>query len=160
MSMRATSLLAARRRCLSTSVWTRDPIVTAAMKAQYSRDGFLVIDDFLSPQQLALWSGLVDTSVEERGTQKFPQAELDDVTNVDFEYFENVFIQRVNLHKTSEAMRSLIIENAGQVIGRIACELENLQGIHCWHDQALYKSAFANPTSWYEGRRSSTSLRC
>ena len=79
---------------------------------------------------------------------------------IDFEYFENVFIQRVNLHKTSEAMRSLIIENAGQVIGRIACELENLQGIHCWHDQALYKSAFANPTSWYEGRRSSSSLRC
>ena len=36
---------------------------------------------------------------------------------------------------------------AGNVFGKLACQLEGIERIRIWHDQALYKEAWANPTS-------------
>ena len=59
--------------------------VTGAMVAQYRRDGFLVLHDFLTPAQLQVWRDVVDSAVDERGKQKFHVDTAEDVTNVDFE---------------------------------------------------------------------------
>ena len=59
--------------------------VTEAMVAQYRRDGFLVLHDFLTPAQLQVWRDVVDSAVDERGKQKFHVDTAEDVTNVDFE---------------------------------------------------------------------------
>ncbi|MEO6847800.1 MAG: phytanoyl-CoA dioxygenase family protein, partial [Chthoniobacterales bacterium] len=34
-------------------------------------------------------------------------------------------------------------------LGKMLCELEGIDGIRCWHDQALIKQAYSNPTAWH-----------
>jgi len=91
-------------------------------RAAYARDGFLHLPGFLSPEQLAEWRRIVDAAVEARGGRKF-HGEDDDHTNVDSEYYDRVFVQRVNLFLTDKAMAGLW-SAAGPGIGKAVTELE------------------------------------
>src|SRR5690606_29658185 len=42
--------------------------------------------------------------------------------------------------------KELILDPA---IGRMATELTGNEGFRVWHDQALYKAPWANPTAWH-----------
>ena len=55
----------------------------------YRKNGFLVIDEFLTPEELAVWRCAVDDAV----AAKCPPARNN-------EYYDNVFQQRVNLWRT------------------------------------------------------------
>jgi phytanoyl-CoA hydroxylase len=104
----------------------------------------------LSPEQLEQWRNIIFTAVQDRGDKryKFPVINEEDHTNVDSDYYDHVFTQRVNLWQTHPSVKELLIES-GTVIGKIAAQLENLDCVRIWHDQALIKEPFANPTSWY-----------
>ena len=62
------------------------------------------------------------------------------------EFYDRVFDQLVNLWQTDEAMRNLILDPR---IGRMAAELAGVDGVRVWHDQALIKRPYANPTAFH-----------
>jgi phytanoyl-CoA hydroxylase len=123
--------------------------VTASEIAAYHENGYHLVPNLLSPAQLEQWRNIIFSAVADRADKKykFPQLNEDDHTNVEMDYYDNVFTQRVNLWRTHPSVKELLLES-GKVIGKIAAELENLDCVRMWHDQALIKEPFANPTAW------------
>ena len=111
----------------------------------YQENGFIVIEDFLTADELDAWRDAVDESVDERGKNRIPDRPDADV-NDDEEYYTNVFVQRVNLWQSNAKMRDLIVDPR---LGKMATELTGVDGMRIWHDQALIKQPWANPTGWH-----------
>ena len=129
-----------------------DIVISDEMKSYYAANGFIIIPNALSAEHICLWRERVGNAVSARGIDHiFPNKDQMDATNVEFDYYHKVFTQRVNLWQNDSLMKELVL-NAGNVIGKIACELEKIDkksGMRLWHDQALYKESFANPTSFH-----------
>lgn len=118
---------------------------------QFYRDnGFVVIEDFLSPAEVAHWREAVTNAVRNRAGQKMPGKDLKtgeaDGINEDAAYFGKVFDQLLNLWQTDEEVKKLMVDER---IGKMASDLAGVDGIRIWHDQALIKRPWANPTSWH-----------
>jgi phytanoyl-CoA hydroxylase len=116
--------------------------------AQYQRDGFLVIEDFLTPDELSFWRDALEEAVAIRNGNKLPgRAEVygkgDDS---DKSYYDNVFTQLINLWQDNGKMRWIMLDER---LGKMAAELSQADGVRIWHDQALIKQPWANPTSWH-----------
>ena len=113
----------------------------------YRTNGFVVIPDFLDATELATWRSAVDAAVAERVARfSHPGGGDQPVDDPDRSYYDRVFVQRVNLWQTNEAVRPLILD---EHLGRIATELAGVDGLRVWHDQALVKPAYGNPTAWH-----------
>ena len=116
----------------------------------YQDNGFVVIENFLSPDELDHWRKSVDTAVKERAGIKIPGKDIKtgeaDGINEDSDYYAKVFDQLLNLWQTSEAVKELMIDER---IGKMAAQLSGSDGIRIWHDQALIKRPWANPTAWH-----------
>jgi len=109
----------------------------------YQENGFVVIKDFLTPPELELWRDAVEEAVQSRGRQRI----LDRTEKVDDDsYYNNVFVQRVNLWQDNEKMRTLMLDRR---LGKLAAGLAGVDGMRIWHDQALIKQPWANPTGWH-----------
>jgi hypothetical protein len=128
---------------------TNSVTITADDIKSYRENGYFVVPNLLSPSQLEQWRTIIFSAVNDRADAKykFPTADQDDMTNVDYEYYNNVFTQRVNLWQTHNSVKQLLLES-GSVIGKVAAELEGIDCVRIWHDQALIKEPFANPTAW------------
>ena len=116
----------------------------------YQSNGFIVIEDFLSAEELEHWRKAVTTAVLERGGRKIPGKEIKigeaDGINEDADYFGKVFDQLLNLWQTNDQVKELMLD---QRIGKMAAQLAGVEGIRIWHDQALIKRPWANPTAWH-----------
>jgi len=124
--------------------------LTSDQIRSYQENGFIVIEDFLSPDELETWRAVVMAAVNERAGLKMPGKELktgeDDGINDDTEYFGKVFDQLINLWQTNEGVKKLMLDPR---IGQMAARLAGVDGIRIWHDQALFKRPWANPTAWH-----------
>jgi ectoine hydroxylase-related dioxygenase (phytanoyl-CoA dioxygenase family) len=124
--------------------------ITPEHIASYHDNGFLVIENFLDPEELAFWRLAVDEAVLERNGVKIPgtniRMEDDDGSNTEMDYFANVFDQLLNLWQTNDKVRKLMLDNR---LGKLASTLAGVNGVRIWHDQALIKRPWANPTSWH-----------
>jgi ectoine hydroxylase-related dioxygenase (phytanoyl-CoA dioxygenase family) len=109
----------------------------------YQENGYIVIKNFLSPKELATWRAAVDVAIGVRGEQRILGHE--EKPNPDA-YYNNVFIQRVNLWMDNEPIRHLMLDKR---LGKVAATLAGVDGIRIWHDQALIKQPWANPTGWH-----------
>jgi ectoine hydroxylase-related dioxygenase (phytanoyl-CoA dioxygenase family) len=116
--------------------------------AQYQRDGFLVKEGFLSPDELGFWREALDEAVVKRNGSKLPDREevYGKGDNDDKFYFDNVFDQLINLWQDNEKMKKIMLDER---LGQMAAQLAGVDGIRIWHDQALIKKPWANPTSWH-----------
>ncbi len=116
----------------------------------YQENGFLIIEDFLNKEELNNWRNIVLAAVEDREGIKIPGSMIktgeDDGINEDAEYFGKVFDQIINLWQTDENVKKLILDER---IGEMAALLSGSNGIRPWHDQALFKKPWANPTAWH-----------
>lgn len=116
----------------------------------YQENGYVVIEDFLNADELEQWRNAVREAIEERNGQKMPGKSLkvneDDGINKDADYFNKVFDQLLNLWQTNATMKKIMVDER---IGKMAAELAGVDGIRIWHDQALIKRPWANPTSWH-----------
>ncbi len=116
----------------------------------YQTNGFIVIEDFLSTEELEHWRKSVTAAVKERGGIKIPGKEIKigeaDGINEDADYFGKVFDQLLNLWQTNQDVKEMMID---QRIGKMAAQLAGVDGIRIWHDQALIKRPWANPTAWH-----------
>ena len=123
--------------------------VTQAQIDSYQENGFVVFDDFLTPDELETWRDAVGEAVGNRKDQKLVVEgadEDDDRWKAGDSYYDYVFVQRINLWKDSPAVRKLILDPR---IGRMAALLSGTEGMRVWHDQALIKQPWANPTAWH-----------
>jgi ectoine hydroxylase-related dioxygenase (phytanoyl-CoA dioxygenase family) len=116
----------------------------------YQNNGFIVIENFLSQEELENWRQAVTIAVKERAGQKMPGKEIkigeDDGINEDADYFGKVFDQLLNLWQTNATVKKLILDER---IGKMAAHLAGVDAIRVWHDQALIKRPWANPTAWH-----------
>ena len=129
-----------------------------------------MIDDFLSPEELETWRERVDRAVASRtgrtpsqlaGNKLFDsdpddfvkgrpnEADLEKNSQGNAGYYASVFTQCLQLHMSDEGMYELMVDPS---IGKMAAELAGVQGIRIWHDQALIKEPWANPTGWHLGK--------
>lgn len=120
--------------------------LTSEQVAFYRANGFLVIEHFLALEELVEWQRWTDEAVEERlagvnGTGW----NLTNQGNPD-SYYAQVFTQCLKLAETHEGMHTLMYDPR---LGEMAATLAGVDGIRIWHDQALYKPPFGNPTAWH-----------
>jgi phytanoyl-CoA hydroxylase len=122
--------------------------LSAQAIAQYQQDGFLVIEDFLSPDELAFWQEALTEAVAKRGGNKLPDRKevYGKGDDADKSYYDNVFDQLINLWQDNEKIKKIMLDER---IGKMAAQLSGSDGIRVWHDQALIKKPWANPTSWH-----------
>jgi hypothetical protein len=107
---------------------------------KYRRDGFLAIENFLDAGELQQWREVTDEAVGRR----LEASGLTD--NKADDYYSQVFIQCIRLADTHAGMRELMFDSR---LGEIAGTLAGVNGIRIWHDQALIKPPFGNPTAWH-----------
>ena len=122
--------------------------LTPAQIDIYHQNGFLVIKNFLDPSELEHWRAVTDEAVAERleasKGQEFERA-LNNQADPNG-YYAKIFVQCIKLADTHQGMHDLMHDpRLGEVAGRLA----GVDGIRIWHDQALIKPPFGNPTGWH-----------
>lgn len=118
--------------------------LTTDQIARYREEGFLVLHDFLAPKELNSLRQAVEETVTGMGKRKIAGdgAGWEEGDG----YYDRVFTQRLNLWKLNEAVKNCVLSPD---LGEMLCELAGIEGIRIWHDQALIKEPFGNPTSWH-----------
>ena len=120
--------------------------ITPEHVAFYQENGFVVVEDFLSPQELTAWQTATDEAVRDRLTAPTDgKWNLTNQGNPD-SYYAKVFTQCLKLADTNEKMHALMHDER---LGEAAGTLAQVDGIRIWHDQALIKPPFGNPTAWH-----------
>ncbi|MEP6748215.1 MAG: phytanoyl-CoA dioxygenase family protein, partial [Bacteroidota bacterium] len=124
--------------------------LTKQQVESYQQNGYLLVENFLDENELSVWREAVTEAIEQRNGRKFPGTETkvgeDDGINKDSDYYGKVFDQMLNLWQTNEKVKQIMLD---ENIGKMAAELSGSEGIRIWHDQALVKRPWANPTSWH-----------
>ena len=109
----------------------------------YRENGYIIVENFLDPDELAEWRRCTDEAVAERlgNSIEFLTNQMNPET-----FYAQVFTQCLRLADTHEGMRKLIHDPR---IGRMGGTLAGIDGIRIWHDQALIKPPLGNPTAWH-----------
>ena len=107
----------------------------------YRENGFVAITGFLDAAELAEWRRCTEEAVEERMKSR----NLHNQGNPD-DYYAQVFTQCLRLLQTHAGMRKLMLDPR---LGEAAAALAGVDGIRIWHDQALIKPPYGNPTSFH-----------
>ena len=108
----------------------------------YRENGFVVLPGFLTDEELTVWREAVDDAVARREDLKLANSTWRSGDS----YYDHVFIQRINLWQDHDGMRRLMLDER---IGKLAATLAGVDGIRIWHDQALIKQPWGNPTAWH-----------
>ena len=111
----------------------------------YQRDGCLVVEGFLTPDELEELDAAVTEGVEQMGNKKITGEANKDLVDGDT-YYDRVFLQRLNLWRINDTVRNCFLRPE---LGKMLCKLAGIDGIRVWHDQTLQKRAWDNPTSWH-----------
>ena len=116
--------------------------ITKEQQEFYRQNGFVVIEDFLDNQELETWRSVTEDAVQQRLRERNGLTNQDDPDA----FYSQVFVQCVRLADTHEGMARLMLDAR---LGEAAATLAGVQGIRIWHDQALFKQPYGNPTGWH-----------
>jgi ectoine hydroxylase-related dioxygenase (phytanoyl-CoA dioxygenase family) len=119
--------------------------LTQEQIAGYRRDGFTVHPGLLSPAELAELRAAVDEAVASLGRKRVAGSENAWEDDGD-SYYSKVFTQKLNLWRINPTIRRFML---GPEVGGMVSALSGVPGFRLWHDQALIKEPFANPTGWH-----------
>ena len=108
---------------------------------QYRRQGFLVIEGFLTPDELEHWRTVTDEAVQ----QRLKEPTLNNQVTPD-SFNAMVFTQCLRLADIHPGMAELMFDER---LGRLAANLAGIDGTRIWHDQALYKPPYGNHTAFH-----------
>ena len=110
----------------------------------YQREGWLIIEDFLTSDELQEMRSAVSETVTEMG-----ETRIADGGSINKRLFKDVkpfnrrvFLQRVNLWKINDTVKKYFLNPD---LGEMLCKLADIDGIRMWHDQTLQKLAWDNP---------------
>lgn len=116
--------------------------LTAEQIATYQRDGFVAHRNFLNRDEVAELKQAVLAAIDTMGRKKV-------IGGKDMEegegYYDNVFTQRLNLWRLSDTVKDYMLSPA---LGAMLKQLEG-SDFRVWHDQALIKEPYGNPTAWH-----------
>lgn len=117
--------------------------LTAEQIESYRANGFLIIEGFLNETELEDWRKQVGEAVEKRlaSTSEGLHNQADPDS-----YYARVFTQCLKLAETHSGVNRLMHDVR---LGQLAGTLAGVDGIRIWHDQALIKPPFGNPTGWH-----------
>ena len=118
--------------------------LTSAQISSYRENGFLVIEEFLSRDELDIWRAAVEEAVSLRDDNRLPAGSYQISRKVEDDV---VFQQRINLWMDHDGVRALMLDGR---LGKMAADLEGVDGIRIWHDQALIKLPWASATAWHQ----------
>ncbi len=69
----------------------------------YQKDGYVLVENFVTEEELSFWRQAVTEAMEQRGGKKMPDSDTkigkDDGINKDSDYYGKVFDQMPNLWK-------------------------------------------------------------
>jgi ectoine hydroxylase-related dioxygenase (phytanoyl-CoA dioxygenase family) len=119
---------------------THDKIVDDELVEAFRRDGFVVVPDLLSDDEVDHYGRVVTDAVHERNAG-------DDVPLEKKSRYQQSFIQCMNLWEDHLEVRPLTFHPK---LGQVAAELLGVDGIRLWHDQALYKQAGGRVTDAHQ----------
>ena len=102
----------------------------------FRRDGFVVVPDLLTPDELERYGAAVDEAVAVRS--RHDTRPLAQRTR-----YEQSFVQCQNLWEDSPDVRPLTFH---PLVGGTAARLLGVGAVRLWHDQALYKEAGGRET--------------
>src|ERR1700742_3538283 len=96
--------------------------------AQYRQDGYIVKENFLSPDELEEWRAAVTQAVGKRNGNKMPDRKevYGKGDDADKEYYDNVFDQMLNLWQDNEGVRRIMVDER---LGKMAAQLSGADGI-------------------------------
>ena len=112
----------------------------------YQEEGWLIVEDFLTPDELQAMNDAVDAGVEQMGRSKITGEANEGLVDEPGSYYERVFLQRLNLWRINDTIKGFFLNPE---LGQMLCALAGIDGIRVWHDQTLQKPAWGNPTSWH-----------
>ena len=118
--------------------------LSADQIAQYQRDGFIHIPQFLSPDEVAALKASVLATATSMGKKKIGGEGVD--WNEGEDFYDKVFTQRLNLWKLNSTVKEFM---TNPELGKMVCRLEGIAGVRLWLDQVLIKEPFANATAWH-----------
>jgi ectoine hydroxylase-related dioxygenase (phytanoyl-CoA dioxygenase family) len=116
------------------------PLVDEDTIARFRRDGFVVIPDLLTDDEVEHYGVAVTAAVKDRTAG-------DDRPLESRSRYEQSFVQCMNLWEDHEDVRALTFHPR---LGQVAAELLGIDAIRVWHDQALYKRAGGRPTDAHQ----------
>ena len=119
--------------------------LTPAQVQSYQENGFIVIENFLNADEVAHWGEMTNEAVEQRLAAN-RKAAGPNSQNASDDYYAQVFTQCLKLADTHAGMRELMLDPR---LGKLAATLAGVDGIRIWHDQALFKPPYGNPTGWH-----------
>ena len=115
----------------------------------YTENGYLYYPNLLSNNEVKELKGAVLNSINELA-QTQPKSriagESAELVDKEDEYYDRVFLQRINLWKINQTVKKYMLS---EKIGKMITKLEGTRGFRVWHDQALTKEAYGNPTGWH-----------
>jgi ectoine hydroxylase-related dioxygenase (phytanoyl-CoA dioxygenase family) len=131
-----------------------DTQVTPEQVARYRDDGFVVLDRLLDDAELAEWRAAFDEAVAERAGSRVPHrpdrpeavAAMTPEQRAGYEYYDKVFTQKLFLWRSSERMGRLVLDPG---LARLAADLEGVDAVRVWQDQALVKEPWGHPTAFH-----------
>jgi ectoine hydroxylase-related dioxygenase (phytanoyl-CoA dioxygenase family) len=110
--------------------------LTPRLVDNFRRDGFVVVPDLLTPDELARYGDAVDAAVARRNAH-------DARALADKSRYEQSFVQCQNLWEDSPDVRPLTFHPR---LGEAAARLLGVDAVRLWHDQALYKESGGRET--------------
>jgi ectoine hydroxylase-related dioxygenase (phytanoyl-CoA dioxygenase family) len=108
--------------------------------AAFRRDGFVVVPDLLTDEELGQYGAAVTAGVRARTAG-------DRRALADKSRYQQLFIQCMNLWEDRPDVRPLTFHPR---LGQAAAELLGVDAVRLWHDQALYKEPGGRPTDAHQ----------
>jgi len=116
--------------------------ITKEQAETYRENGYIVIEDFLDADELEHWRVITEDAVHQRLVERNGRTNQDNPED----YYSQVFVQCVRLADTHQGMADLMMDAR---LGEAAATLAGVDGVRIWHDQALFKQPYGNPTAWH-----------
>ena len=116
-------------------------LLTPEIVETFQRDGYVVVPDLLSAEEVEHFEAAVTGAVRRRreGIEVAPLAERS--------RYQQSFIQCMNLWEDDSDVARLTFH---QRVGQAAAELLEVDAVRLWHDQALYKEAGGRETDAHQ----------
>jgi hypothetical protein len=115
-------------------------LVDDGLVADFERDGFVVVPDLLTEDELDRYERLVTDAVSDR-------TRGDDTPLEAKSRYQQSFVQCMNLWEDHPGVRPLTFHPR---LGQAAAELLRVPAVRLWHDQALFKQPGGRPTDAHQ----------
>jgi phytanoyl-CoA hydroxylase len=111
----------------------------------YQNNGFVAHRNLLSKNEVAELKAAVLEAVSDIGEDKVAGggAKLEEDPE---SFYAKVFTQKLNLWRINEKVRKFMLSSE---IGVMLSKLSKGEKFRVWHDQALIKEPYGNPTAWH-----------